>query len=118
MGTPHKHAEVLKAIADGKDVQHKRECFDVWKDANSNYLECIADPFNNPDDEWRIKPEPKPDSLQYMNVYKTGRGFGCTTSNVKTLSQCEKASGDFLRGRIKLVIDGETGKIKSAEVIA
>lgn len=114
MGTPHKHAEVLRAIADGKTVQFLSPN-GVWRDAEFKpYTPIHHEGVNF---EWRIKPEPKPDSVQYMNVYKTGKGFGCTTSNAKTLSQCEKASGDFLRGRIKLVIDGETGKLKSAEVM-
>lgn len=110
MGVPHKHAEVLKAIADGKDVQHKRRCFNVWKDANSNYLECIADPLNNPDDEWRIKPEPKPDVVKNFKAsidIKYGDAIAHSVSD--EWIDCSN---------LKLTFDGETGKLKSAEVIS
>lgn len=60
----HKHAAILRAIADGKEVEHKR-CGE-WHLATNDYLVCVADPFNNINQEWRIKPEPKPDVVLYV----------------------------------------------------
>jgi hypothetical protein len=52
----HKHAEVLKAIADGKDVQYRYNGDLEW------YPPCIGEfaefnPLNAPNFEWRVAPE-------------------------------------------------------------
>jgi hypothetical protein len=51
--TEHKHAEVLRAIADGKEVEY-------WY--LGEWLPMTADrsPLTHLDYDWRIKPEPKP----------------------------------------------------------
>jgi len=67
--------------------------------------------------EYRVKVEPKPDHDTYMNVYRHGKGNGCRTSAMSTLNACQKKSSDYLRGIVRFVIDGETGKLNSAEVI-
>lgn len=59
----HIHAEVLRAIADGKEVQMLFN--DEWLDVDHKDLQNIYDPFSNHDAEWRIKPEPKPDYFLY-----------------------------------------------------
>lgn len=51
MGTPHKHAEVIKAWANGEDVQYHEN--GIWKDAVTPFWE------KDDDTEWRIKPEPE-----------------------------------------------------------
>jgi hypothetical protein len=43
--TEHIHAEILRAIADGKEV-------DVWTPASNDY-----NPLTHPSCKWRIKPE-------------------------------------------------------------
>ena len=80
MNKPHKHAELIKAWADGAKI----EVFyseDEWEE--------IANPTWNPDAKYRIKPEPKPD---VVNMYD-------------------------LRLRIRLTFDGDTCKLKNAEVL-
>jgi hypothetical protein len=49
--TEHKHAEVLRAIADGKEVEY-------WY--LGEWLPMTADrsPLTHPDYDWRIKPQP------------------------------------------------------------
>ena len=99
MKTPHKHAELIKAWADGHQVQYKSQKGDCgWKD----------DPFPCFDTnyEWRIKPEPKPDLEVFARVTHDGmnssfgwRGFGEKCAN------------------IAFTFDGETGKLKAAEVL-
>jgi hypothetical protein len=50
----HKHAEILRAIADGKEVEGNFIDFgsDVWTPASNDY-----NPLTHPSCKWRIKPE-------------------------------------------------------------
>jgi hypothetical protein len=48
--TEHKHAEELRAIADGKEVEGY--FFGIWKEANDEF-----NPLNFPNTVWRIKPQ-------------------------------------------------------------
>ena len=65
--TPHKHAEVIKAWADGKTIQFKAKDSDEWDDANCNsaskHLMFYTDYF------YRIKPE---EVVDYALVYDNG----------------------------------------------
>lgn len=78
MNTPHKHAEILRAIADGKTIEARRIGSD-WETI-ANPLVVIANPI------WvlRIKPEtitinghevPRPvrEPLRYGQIYYTPR---------------------------------------------
>ncbi len=53
MKTPHKHAEVIKAWADGAQIQEKRPCYNLWKDVG---IDGAAVLFSNGSD-YRVKPE-------------------------------------------------------------
>lgn len=102
----HKHAAVLRAIADGKTVQFSRS-LDEWMDFDEEIHSTPLDPQYS--DEWRIKPEPKPDVVRWVNAY---RDMGWETSH-----DALNGSLPSLAGLIKLTFDGETGKLKSAEVL-
>ena len=94
----HKHSEVIKAFADGIECEFYGLVTGQWLTIDK--LETF-DFF----EKVRIKPEPKPDVVRY----------GCISSpNVEeiNLTSCP-CSFDNL----KLTWDGETGKLKSAEVI-
>jgi len=91
---PHKHAEVIKAWADGAKIQGKEDD-GVWVD-----IKCP----NWDWDEYRIKPEPKPDTVQYIGIDKYSMRWDSTNVAGRT--------------NLKLTFDGETGKLKSAEVIS
>ena len=94
MKTPHKHAELIKAWADGAEIEIKLS-HGVWSP--------VAYPtWNGP--EYRIKPEPKPDVVKYA----------LATRNELAAVYVSRASEDNL----KLTFDGETGKLKAAEVLA
>lgn len=103
MGVPHRHAEVLKAIADGNEVQWQgKQCFGCWHDGTDT---------NNPIDDWhlqwRIKPEPKPDVVRrYELEAHPLAGTRFVEANLK-ITAC-----------LECTFDGETGKLKSAEVIS
>jgi hypothetical protein len=91
---PHKHAELIKAWADGHQIQ----IFDhgTWLD----YREGDT-PAWNPEYQYRIKPQPKPDSVEKFCLrYNAG---------IEVVN--------FADPNIKFTFDGETGKLKSAEVL-
>jgi hypothetical protein len=92
MGKPHKHAELIKAWADGAKIEY-RDRQNPW-----NSLPAQGDWDEHPDFEYRIKPEPNPDVVQ----------FWCAS--------CEPLKRP-LDNNLKLTFDGETGKLKSAEVL-
>lgn len=92
---PHKWQKEIIAWANGAEIQYKdKEPWDDWHD-------CGDDPDWNEQEGgcyFRVKPEPKPDVVNYL----TFNGF--------------KNSG-FKSGVLKLIWDGETGKLKSVEVL-
>ena len=101
---PHKHAEVLRAIADGKEAQWQSELDGSWN---------TPTPYNNPISDshlnWRIKPEPKPDvSLAY---------FANPTIEVEEDGPLVEWTGTWSKCNLRLTFDGETGQLKSAEVL-
>lgn len=103
MNTPHKHADVLRAIADGKAVQWQSEDFlGGWHDF---YPTGVITPLTHQRHNWRIKPEPKPDVVRYGWITES---TGCAEPICQHSSQHANA---------RFVIDGETGKLKSAEVL-
>ena len=59
--TPHKHAELIKAWADGAEI----ECLVQ----PSNKWELREQPIWSVDATYRIKPQPKPDYTDVTSVY-------------------------------------------------
>lgn len=52
----HEHADVLRAIADGKTVQYKYAEYDTdWMDCNSDDLPMV-NPLEDAHLVWRVKP--------------------------------------------------------------
>ena len=90
---PHKHAELIKAWADGAEIQ--------LKGRNGEWIDIFPDWQEKC--EYRIKPEPKPDVVKYY--LKNFGGFWFCEEHEK-----EKAN-------LKLTFDGETGELKSAEAL-
>lgn len=70
MKTPHKHAELIKAWADGAEI----ECYCV-----DETWQPVGEPFWKPGTEYRIKPEPKPNVVTWHNVYAGGLGYNSFT---------------------------------------
>lgn len=98
---PHVHAEVIKAWADGAIIQWYSNNQSKWLDCSNN------SPSWSPGCNYRIKPEPKPDTVKIRRLTYNGQ---CDCVVVE--------SGDFAFANIRLVFDGETGKIKDAQVLA
>ena len=90
--TPHKHAEAIKAWADGAKIEFK----------SKNGWQLCNDPGWYDDYEYRVAPTPKP---EVVNLYYAKNGY---YSNLMVAA---------VQPNLKLTFDGETGKLKAAEVI-
>lgn len=90
MKQPHKHAALIKAWADGAEIEYWGVYDNRWFDAT-----C---PDWNPDVKYRVKPEPKPDVVGFCRVDRF------------SIDQDDEHN-------LRLVFDGETGKLKKAEVL-
>lgn len=99
MKKPHKHAEMIKAWADGAEVE--------WKyHANAEWQLCET-PCWREQVEYRIKPEP--DVVHYAKATLVEGYF-----HIKAMLSHEF---DAQYDNLKLTFDGDTKKLKSAEVI-
>jgi hypothetical protein len=94
---PHKHAELIKAWADGAEIQIHMAI--GWTDCNPTWIEGV---------EYRIKPEPKPDFIYVLRTYMHTNMF-CMPHFLEPTNVAPH--------NLRLVYDGETGKLKSAEVL-
>ena len=93
MKTPHKHAAIIHAWADGAEIEYREYPISgPWHARdNPSWLDEI---------EYRIKPEPKTDVVQYR------------------IASIEVQSwGTRFEHNLALTFDGETGELKSAEVL-
>jgi len=52
---PHKHAELIKAWADGAEIQYWNGSIEQWKDGDREEMSWYEDY------QYRIKPEPEPE---------------------------------------------------------
>ena len=107
----HKHAELIKAWVDGAEVQYR------WKHWHSNAWEdwrdliCLSD-FNDAINfEYRLKPEPRPDYCRYIV------GDRCSNNWYEFSVKQQGRDIETMKPQIRIIFDGETGELKSAEVI-
>ena len=103
---PHVHAECIKAWADGAKIECSAILVDNWAEIGTEF------PLWSPQLRYRVKPEPKPDVVRYARVDArkspdSEGGFWVSISS----------AGRYPDGNLKLTLDGETGKLKSAEAI-
>ena len=96
----HQHADLIKAWADGAQIQSNNPNLDGsedWEDETEprwyNYL------------DYRIKPMPKPDMYKYIDVR-------AVRDSICQWTTCLPDESNLL-----LIFDGETRKLKSAEVL-
>jgi len=94
----HKHSELIKKWADGAEIQVKNP-YNEWVDEQYPDWDLNL--------QYRIKPEPEPDIFKFVDVRLQYKDTGI----------CRWDSCDSLYANLKLVFDGKTGKLKSAEVI-
>lgn len=96
MNKPHKHAALIKAWADGAEIEYLYSGSSEWTP--------ISAPSWDGDGEYRIKPEPKPDVVMYL--FASTNGVSSSSINRKTADN------------LKLTFDGQTGRLKTAEINA
>lgn len=99
MKQPHKHAALIKAWADGAEIEFFSKGGDGWVLSNS--------PQWYDDYEYRIKP--KPDAVHYLKAVIMDNGLV-----VKHFFSHDR---DLAYDNLKLTFDSETKKLKSAEVL-
>jgi len=90
MKTPHIHAELIKAWADGAAIEVRGDY--EWNETEQ--------PVWLDDLKYRIKPEPKPNVVRYLSLWHHS---GYSTRQFDS--------------SLKVIFDIETGKLKSAEVL-
>lgn len=93
MNKPHKHKDLIIAWANGAEIEFFDDLSRRWYYTDR--------PVWGDHTQYRIKPEPKPDVVKYMFV--EAKPSFCNTTNDNNL---------------KLTFCGETGKLKSAEVVS
>jgi hypothetical protein len=94
----HKHYDMIVAWAEGKTVQNFNDRKMCWEDVS-------GDPYWVNSFQYRIKPEPKPDWFKRIRVQTFGEDI------------CRWDISHYPNANLKLTFDGETGELKSAEVL-
>ena len=103
---PHVHAALIKAWADGAEIQVRKYKTLPWEDPYQ--------PVWNTAYEYRIKPQPKPDVVFDCLVT---RGIGSSpriVANALEHISLDCRTWDY---NMKAIFDGETGKLKNVEMI-
>ena len=98
MKTPHIHAAVIKAWADGATIEYRGTKLEDWRP----FSVCAPSWF--PELQYRVKPEPKPDWIEIRDLTYNS-DFGCIILNGRD------------NPNIQFVFDGETGRLKDAQVL-
>lgn len=89
----HVHANLIKAWADGFEIESYSAYENKWRDAKR--------PIWMPDVKYRIKPQPTPDVVSTYWAVPWG----------SPMPTGERVSN------LKLIFDGETGALKAAELL-
>ena len=96
MNKPHKHADVIKAFADGKQIQFRYYNNQEWLDWDRSYCPTFSDYY-----EYRVKPMP-------YHLY----GVLCADNGTPDWSIYRTEIDN-----IKATFDQHTGKLISVEVL-
>lgn len=91
----HIHEKEIKAWADGAEIEFYEEESGTWVYADNPRWVRTS--------KYRVKPTPKPDEVRHT----------CASKLVVSMF----GSALFDSDNLKLTFDGETGKLKSAEVL-
>lgn len=92
----HKHAALIKAWADGAKIEGFNHQKQMWVE--------LLNPIWNSNKEYRIKVEPKPDTV-------------CFYYHEKNVMRALGSSNLDGTANVKYTFDGETGKLKAVELL-
>lgn len=104
--TPHKHAELIKAWADGAEIEYFNTTTNQWEKIFKGWSWDTTIPV-----DLRIKPERKPDLTVF---YWTGH---LSKEMIARGATGGVMVSDASRANLVLTFDGDTGKLKSAAVL-
>ena len=107
MNKPHIHADVIKAWADGAEIQ-ARACTSLALNKWGGWCD-VEIPEWLPHQEYRVKPQPKPDVVKYLGCAYKGEKSGNLVDTYYIIKHWPN--------QLKLIFDGEIGKLKSAEIL-
>jgi hypothetical protein len=100
----HLYLPLIQALAEGKTIEYGSGS--IWGQVNEPK-------FIYPPQYYRIKPEPTPDVVRNITVEATLKcGETCGEAFVQVFR-----SGKYIFPNLRLTFDGETGYLKTAEVI-
>jgi hypothetical protein len=104
--TPHVHAELIKAWADGAEMEVKVPSRSGWHACpNPSWVETY---------EYRIKLEPKPDVMVYAAVHISHPHRHITVYSQSNHNWAASGCPSYTKNPdIKFIFDGETGELKS-----
>lgn len=109
MTKPRKHAELIKAWADGAVIQYMNTIAGEWTDTMGN------EPSWYDNVKYRVKPEPKPDVSKFIGLYKSS-GYHHTSGVYNKKEYIAKEHSDdpefYLENKLELVFDSESKKLK------
>jgi hypothetical protein len=100
---PHKHAELIKAWADGAEIEARfldADGWTFWRLQEGGFI------WYQSNAEYRIKTGPAPDIKDYLFVANK------SSNDLVEINWVFKNSAN-----LELIWDGQTGELKSAEVI-
>ena len=109
----HKHAELIHAWADGAKIEaryQKASGWTEWAEETGGFY------WYQGGAEYRIKPEPKPDITTERTLF-WNKAIGVLLHDGLAREWLKDGKYYEVLGDFKITFDGETGKIKSAEVI-
>ena len=104
---PHKHAEIIKAWADGAEIEVR------YPNEGNLWRDC-PNPLWSRVHEYRVKPAPKPDYANYIAVNNEYGVRRFSELDDARLHICKKPEEFTI---LKLTYDGETGKVKAREIV-
>lgn len=93
----HKHADLIKQWADGAQIQARFP--------NGEWQDFCYPIWDGKDIEYRIKPKRKPDMYKYVDVRAVRDGI------------CQWTTCLPEEANLGLIFDGETKRLKTAEVL-
>jgi hypothetical protein len=99
----HKHRDLIVAWADGAEIEYYHEF--TWQPAKNPSWSLVG--------QYRIKPEPKPDVIEYMRIMRVQRDYR-VAPEITNYSNNPKFN--YICNLV-LTFDGETGELKLAEVL-
>lgn len=109
------HADLIRTVLDNPDtvIQYRDRSASRWTDTQGNLAIYYMSGWE--EHEFRIKPEPKPDDVYYLGLYKSNTGL--VSQTWKSRDHVYKALNSYEREAvIKVTKNGETGKL-SVELV-